>query len=134
MRDDGRSIEAALWEEASNCRKLLRTKSLVVNVSVKRRNEYVKYGLERRAQANLWVKHRKEPSDDIETGDRSCPGISAKGTYLLFARCPVQRRRDSNLGSCTELENLVCDAKGKGTSGHPRGRKYRYAGQGRTAK
>src|ERR1019366_1868199 len=52
MRDDGRSIGAALWEEASNCRKRLRSKGGVVNVSVKRRNKYVKYGLESRAQAN----------------------------------------------------------------------------------
>jgi hypothetical protein len=53
MRDDGRSIGAALWEEASNCRKRLRSKGVVVCVSVKRRNKYVKCKLERRAQANL---------------------------------------------------------------------------------
>ena len=69
MRDDGRSIGAALWEEASNCRKRLRSKDVVVNVSVKRRNKYVKYRLERRAQANLWLKHRKPGSDDIKTGE-----------------------------------------------------------------
>ena len=67
MRDDGRSIGAALWEEASNCRKGLRSKAVVVNVSVKRRNKYVKYGLESRAQANLRCKHRKD-QDDIKTG------------------------------------------------------------------
>jgi hypothetical protein len=38
-------------------------------------------------------------------------------TYLLVMRCPVYRRRDSNLGFRTELENLVGDDKGKGTSG-----------------
>jgi hypothetical protein len=38
-------------------------------------------------------------------------------TYLLAMRCPVCRRRDSHSGSCTELENLADDAKGKGTSG-----------------
>ena len=37
-------------------------------------------------------------------------------TYLLAIRCPVYRRRDSHLGSCMELENLVGDAKGKGAS------------------
>ena len=36
-KDEGRSFGAALWEEASNCRKLLRSKAAVVNVPVKRR-------------------------------------------------------------------------------------------------
>jgi hypothetical protein len=39
------------------------------------------------------------------------------GTYLLAMRCPVCRKRDSHLGFCTELENLVGDVKGKGASG-----------------
>ena len=34
-------------------------------------------------------------------------------TYLLAERWPVYRRRDSDPGSGTELENLVCDAKGE---------------------
>jgi hypothetical protein len=38
-------------------------------------------------------------------------------TYLLAMRCPVYRRRDSNLGFGRELENLFGDGKGKGTSG-----------------
>jgi hypothetical protein len=38
-------------------------------------------------------------------------------TYLLAMRCPVYKRRDSNLGFRTELENLAGDGKGKGTSG-----------------
>ena len=38
-------------------------------------------------------------------------------TYLLAMRCPVYRRRDSNLGFCAELENLAGDGKEKGTSG-----------------
>ncbi len=41
------------------------------------------------------------------------------GTYLLVMWCPVYRRRDSHLGSDMELENLVGDDKGKGTSGSP---------------
>ena len=36
-QDEGRSFGAALWEEASNCRKLLRSIDAVVNVPVKRR-------------------------------------------------------------------------------------------------
>jgi hypothetical protein len=34
-------------------------------------------------------------------------------------RCPVYRRRDSDPGFRTELENLIGDVKGKGTSGDP---------------
>ena len=41
-------------------------------------------------------------------------------TYLLAMWCPVYRRRDSNPGFRTELENLVGDVKGKGTSGQNR--------------
>ena len=36
-KDEGRSLGAALWEEAPNRRKLLRLKDAVVNVPVKRR-------------------------------------------------------------------------------------------------
>ncbi len=46
-------------------------------------------------------------------------GRSTEATYLLTVRCPVYRGRDSSLGFRTELENLVCDGKGKGTSGGP---------------
>ena len=38
-------------------------------------------------------------------------------TYLLAMWCPVYKRRDSNSGFRTELENLAGDGKGKGTSG-----------------
>ena len=49
-----------------------------------------------------------------------CSGKSVAGTYLLATWCPVYRRRDSHLGFRMELENLVDDAKGKGTSGRNR--------------
>ena len=53
-KDEGRPFGAALWEEASNCRKLLRSKAAVVNVSVKRRGlDHVMCGIERRMQMNL---------------------------------------------------------------------------------
>src|SRR5690348_11488671 len=42
-----------------------------------------------------------------------------EGTCLLAMRCPVWRRRESNPGFCTELENLGGSGKGKGTSGRP---------------
>jgi hypothetical protein len=37
-KDEGGTFGAALWEEASNSRKLLRPKAAVVNVPVKRRD------------------------------------------------------------------------------------------------
>jgi hypothetical protein len=43
------------------------------------------------------------------------------GTCLLAMRCPVCRRRDSNLGSHAELENLTGDAKGEVQAEIPRG-------------
>src|SRR3954453_14408141 len=59
-RDGGTG--AALQEEASNCHELLRPKSAVVNVMVKRRGcDRVMYGSGRRAQAN---------SDDASKGFR----------------------------------------------------------------
>ena len=53
-KDEGSSFGAALWEEASNCRKPLRSKAAVVNVPVKRRGfDHVMCGIERRMQMNL---------------------------------------------------------------------------------
>jgi hypothetical protein len=46
-------------------------------------------------------------------------GKSPAVSYLLAGRGPVYRSRDSNSGFPTELENLVSDAKGKGTRGSP---------------
>ena len=46
-------------------------------------------------------------------------GRSTEATYLLAVRCPVYRGRHSDSGFRTELENLVGDVKGKGTSGSP---------------
>jgi hypothetical protein len=43
--------------------------------------------------------------------------MSMEDTCLLTMRCPVYRRRDSHLGSYTELETLTGHGKGKGTSG-----------------
>jgi len=38
-------------------------------------------------------------------------------TYLLTMRCPVYRQRESHAGFRMELENLVGDGNGEGTSG-----------------
>ena len=38
-------------------------------------------------------------------------------TYLLTMRCPVYRQRESHSGFGMELENLVGDGNGEGTSG-----------------
>ena len=91
---------------------------MVMNVMVKRRDiDCVMGGLERRAQANRWIKHRNGTTDDTKTETGSRFGNSTEGACLLAVRCPVQRRRESNLGFRTELENLVGDVKGEGTSG-----------------
>ena len=44
-------------------------------------------------------------------------GISLEDVLRLTKRHPACRRREAQPGSCTERENLVDDAKGKGTSG-----------------
>ena len=120
MGDEGRPFGVALQGEASNSHKLLRAKPAVVNVMVKRRgNDRVMYELERRAQANLRRSIERFTRRHQNRGVYGVPGKSMAGTCLLAMRCPVYRRRDSNLGSHTELENLTGDAKGKGASGDP---------------
>ena len=52
-------------------------------------------------------------------GDPSS-GISLGDALRLPKRHPTCRRREAQLGSCTERENLDGDAKGKGTSGSNR--------------
>src|SRR3977135_3393342 len=44
-------------------------------------------------------------------------GISSVDVLRRPKRHPACRRREAQLGSCTERENLAGDAKGKGTSG-----------------
>ena len=44
-------------------------------------------------------------------------GISSGDVLILPERHPACRRRESQLGSCTERENLAGDGKGKGASG-----------------
>jgi hypothetical protein len=90
----------------------------VVNAMVKRRDvDRVMWGSERRAKANLWVKHRNRSMLASKPRYTLCLGNSRAGTYLLVLWCPVQSRRESDPGFRTELENLVGSAKGKGTSG-----------------
>ena len=47
-------------------------------------------------------------------------GISLGDVLRLPKRHPACRRREPQLGSCMERENLNGDAKGKGTSGSNR--------------
>jgi len=63
--------------------------------------------------------HRRTNLMTSKPGSLHCPGKSRTITYLLVLRCPVYRGRDSPLGLRTELENLGCDAKRKGSSGGP---------------
>ena len=54
------------------------------------------------------------------TMEELAPYMRGWRTYFGFCETPeVYRGRDSSLGFRTELENLVCDGKGKGTSGSP---------------
>src|SRR6266851_9868355 len=52
-------------------------------------------------------------------GDPSS-GISLGDALRLPKRHPACRRREAQLGSCLERENLAGDAKGKGASGSNR--------------
>ena len=52
-------------------------------------------------------------------GDPSS-GISLGDVLRRPKRHPACRRREAQLGFCTERENLAGDAKGKGTSGSNR--------------
>src|ERR1700747_3641316 len=63
--------------------------------------------------------HRNTTRTTSEPDLPARAGRSTEATYLLAVRCPVYRGRDSSLGFRTELENLACDGKGKGTSGSP---------------
>src|SRR5882724_10404407 len=61
--------------------------------------------------------HRNQTKTASKPESPACSGSSIEETYLLAMRCPVYRRRDSNLGFRAELENLVGSAKGKSSSG-----------------
>jgi hypothetical protein len=55
-----------------------------------------------------------------EPGDDPSSGISLGGVLRRPKRHPACRRREAQPGSCTERENLIGDAKGKGASGSNR--------------
>jgi hypothetical protein len=77
-------------------------------------------GFERRRELNL---RRRIETPLGRQQNRNClpeTGRSTEATYLLAVRCPVYRGRDSSLGLRAELENLVCEGKGKATSRRPR--------------
>jgi hypothetical protein len=91
----------------------------VVNVTVKRR-EQTRHVRIRETNANeALMTHRNTTWTTSKPEMPPTSGKSTAVTYLLAVRCPVYRSRDSNSGFRTELENLVGDAKGKGTSGSP---------------
>jgi hypothetical protein len=88
---------------------------------------------ERDERKRTSVEASKRSRMTSKLGSHHCSRKSVAATYLLATRCPVFRRRDSHSGSRTELENLAGDAKGKAQAANPQGRKYRCAGEGRTA-
>ena len=83
--------------------------------------------------SKLLMRHRNRSSEGIKTGAPPLSGKSMVVTYLLAMRCPVYKQRDFHLGFHTELENWIGVAREKVQAVAPRGRKYQYAGQGRTA-
>ena len=89
----------------------------VVNIMVKRRDIGSRHVWMRETSANEPLMTHRNFSDDIETGERPCPGNSMAETYVLAMWCPVYRRRDSHSGFRAELENLVGDDQGKGARG-----------------
>ena len=92
----------------------------VVNVTVKRRDTRSRHVRIRETNVNEPpTTHRNTTRTTSEPELPARAGRSTEATYLLAVRCPVYRGRDSSLGFRTELENLVCDGKGKGTSGSP---------------
>ena len=106
--------------QASNSRELLQSKAVVVNVTVKRRGIRSRHVGIRETNVNAPpITHRNTTRTTSEPELPARAGRSTEATYLLSVRCPVYRGRDSSLGFRTELENLVCDGKGKGTSGSP---------------
>jgi hypothetical protein len=80
--------------------------------------------------SDLLMRHRNR-FDGIKTGAPPLSRISMAITYLLAMRCPVYKQRDFHLGFDTELENRMGVVKVQAEES--RGRKYRYADQGRTA-
>jgi hypothetical protein len=122
-----------LQEQASNNRKLLPSNG----------GGGERYGKGVSESRHVWVRetnaseplmrHRNKSSDDTKTGAPPLSGKSMAETCLLAMWCPVYKWRDSSLGSGMELENLFGGDKGKAQVAALRGRKYRDAGQGRTA-
>jgi len=66
-------------------------------------------------------------------GHTLCSGNSLEGTYLLARRCPVQSRRESVRSFVRNLRAWLALLREKAQAAEPRGRKYRWAKQGRTA-
>src|ERR1017187_1833038 len=60
--------------------------------------------------------HRNQTRMASKSESPACSGNSMAATCLLAMWCPVYKRRDSDSGFRTELENLVGFVKGKGTS------------------
>jgi len=81
-------------------------------------NDPVMWGLERRMEMNPW-RRIETLWTTSEPGLPFNSGKSMREACLPLMRRPVYRRRDSNLGFRTELENLADDGKGKGASGGP---------------
>jgi hypothetical protein len=119
-KDEGGPFGATLQGEASNSHELLSVKSCGGGRHGKRRDIRSRHVGIRETNANEPpITHRNTTRTTSEPELPARAGRSTEATYSLAVRCPVSRGRDSSLGFRTELENLVCDGKGKGTSGSP---------------
>ena len=119
-RDEGGPFEVDNQVLISGHRKLLWSKAMVVSVAEKPKQNLITSGMdERDERKRTSVEASKCFQTTSKLGFHYYFRKSMAGTYQLAMRCPVYRRRDSHLGSRTELENLAGDAKGKSTSGEP---------------
>jgi hypothetical protein len=123
--DGGGPSGAALQGEASNHRKVRRSRAGVLSVADKAGSQPVRCGPRRRVEANHAVTRRKR-RDDIETGESRCSGMSLVDTCLLTRWCPASRWRELGSGSGMERGNLAPDTDPAGLNGRcPPGRRER---------
>src|SRR5215472_3874624 len=103
----------------------------VVNAMVKRRDvDRVMWGSGRRAQANLWVKHRNRTMVASKPGHTLCLGTA--GRVPTYWPGGVRCRAGVSLirAFVRNLRTWLVVLRGKIQAEEPRGRKYRWTNQG----
>ncbi len=118
MRDEGRPLEAGGQEQASNHRKLRRSRAVVVSVAEKAGHDPVRYGPESASEPLMTCRKRM---DDVETGGKSltrdksgrCPDFGPDG-IRHEGGATVDQALARNVGTCRP------DVKGEIQAGGPR--------------